>query len=211
MTVFVVTSQQAKSGKTTIAMHLCEGLRKSAKTILLHVSTEGKNFEWAKQEQASFAFEHFERADEHVDMLEKSLEQAKKHYQHVVVDIAGQDAKALRAVLKHADKMLVPSTGLEQDLQPVAEMLALAISLKPYHPELKVYIVFNQIPTETERTELFQRQQLLTDLPHANFLNTVIYQDQQIEALLQQEGNIWQKLARKNDMIDQFVAEILQT
>ena len=211
MTIFVVTGQQAGSGKTTIAMHLCEGLRKHKKTALLHVTHKSYDFEWVKQANAHFSFEHLYIADDHVAMLELRLKQLIHDHEHVVVDIAGYDHAALRIALKYADKILVPTTGIAQDLIQVADMMALAISLKPFHPELQLYILFNKVPSETTQAALQHSQQLLQDIPNAHFLKTIIYHDQEIEKLMQSDATIWQILAQKNKMIDAFVAEILET
>ena len=210
MTIFVVTGQQAGSGKTTIAMHLSEGLRKSAKTALFHVTNKSHDFEWVKQANSNFSFEHLDVSDDHIEMLEVRLKQLMNDHEHLVVDISGHDHAALRTVLKYADKILVPTTGIQQDLNHVAEMMALAIALKPFHPELQLYILFNKVPSETTQAALAHSQQLLQDIPNAHFLKTVIYHDQDIEQLMQTEVNVWKILALKNKMIDAFVKEILQ-
>jgi chromosome partitioning protein len=211
VTTFVVTGQQTGSGKTTIAMHLCEGLRKNTKTALLHVTNKSCEFEWAKQANSNFLFEHLNISDDHTEILEIRLKQLIYEHGHLVVDISGHDHAALRTVLKYADKILMPTTGIEQDVKYVSELIALGIALKPFHPELQLYILFNKVPSETTQAAIEYNYQLLQDNPNATFLKTIIYYDQDIEQLMQSNMNIWERLSQKNNMIDAFINELLET
>ena len=209
MSVFLVSSIQAASGKTTIAMHLAEGLRRQASTALLLIDDTEQGFEWVAAEQPDFSFEYCNTHQMTNAEIEQRLKPLQQNFTHVVIDMSGHDTPLLRSILKTTDKLLIPTTSGQQDLAHVAEMLELAISFKPYQPQLQLFIVFNRIPAQTTLEQLDIGRELLADVPYAHFLNTIIYQDDLFEQRFNDQKNIWQKMSLTHKVMDAFVAEVL--
>lgn len=209
MTVYVITSLKAGSGKTTLAMHLCERLIKRGSVILLNADISTAHFEWAQQHNARLGFEHLEIKENDAEVLDKRLMHLQRQYQNIVVDIAGHDCKALRCVLKQADKMLIPTATGENDLKLVSEMLQLAISIRQFNTQLQVFVVFNKLPVETSANEIEQSKQLLQELPSAHFLNTIIYEHNDFEHAMQNSSCIWQHNNEQGQRLEQLMMELL--
>ena len=175
MGIYVVTSLKRGSGKTTIAQYLSQALSILNKTILLDADLSSANYEWALQQNNHLGFEHINVVENDGNTLDSRIQHLKSLYANIVVDIHGHDSNALRSVLKHANKMIIPTGVTEQDAQLVQEMLALVIAIKQLNTGLQVYIVLNKIPIGTQAEEILEAKRRLQDIPSAKFLNTVIY------------------------------------
>lgn len=175
MGIYVVTSLKRGSGKTTIAQYLSQALSILNKTILLDADLSSANYEWAMQQNNHLGFEHINVVESDSNTLDLRIQHLKNHYANIVVDIHGHDSNALRSVLKHANKIIIPTGLTEQDTRLVQEILALAIAIKQFNTGLQVYIVLNKIPIGTDAEEIIEAKKRLQDIPSAKFLNTVIY------------------------------------
>ncbi|WP_455596002.1 hypothetical protein [Acinetobacter pecorum] len=183
MSIWVIASRKRGSGKTMIAMHITELLRGQSPTLLLDANLEPQGFEWANLKNEKFSFEHLDVLKHDSHSLDHRLDMLKQQFSYIIVDIDGQDTPALRSVLKHADKLIIPSSINPEDSQLETELVQLAIGIAQYNTQLKVYTVLNKVP-EQQLAEMKQTQNLLKNIPGTQFLNTVIYEHQGSQNLL---------------------------
>lgn len=207
--IYVITSLKAGSAKTTIAMHLCEYLKQNHRTMLLDADLSTDHFEWVLQHDKNLAFEHLDVSENDAITLDQRIQHLQKQYDKIVVDIDGYDSKALRSVLKHAHKMIIPTGVAEQDIQLLAEMVELAIAMKQSNPYLRVYVLLNKIPMQTEAQEIEQANQLLQDMPGIRFLNTIVYDDASFAQVMQASSCIWKSNPQQGELMDQVLADLL--
>ena len=207
--IYVISSLKAGSGKTTIAMHLCEYLKQNHKTMLLDADLSTDHFEWALQHDKNLAFEHLDVSENDAITLDQRIQHLQKQYDKIVVDIDGHDSKALRSVLKHAHKMIIPTGVTAQDLKLLAEMVELAIAMKQSNPQLRVYVLLNKISMQTEAQEIEQANQLLQDMPGMRFLNTIVYDDSSFVQAMQASQCIWKTQPQQGELMDQVLADLL--
>lgn len=207
--IYVISSLKAGSGKTTIAMHLCEYLKQNHKTMLLDADLSTDHFEWALKHDKNLAFEHLDVSENDAITLDQRIQHLQKQYDKIVVDIDGHDSKALRSVLKRAHKMIIPTGVTAQDLKLLAEMVELAIAMKQSNPQLRVYVLLNKIPMQTEAQEIEQANQLLQDMPGMRFLNTIVYDDSSFVQAMQASQCIWKTQPQQGELMDQVLADLL--
>ncbi|MCO8090900.1 hypothetical protein [Acinetobacter pseudolwoffii] len=184
MSIWVVASRKRGSGKTTIAMYINELLRGQGATLLIDANLEPYGYEWANLKNKQFSFEHLDILKQDGRSLDHRLELLKQQFAYIIVDIDGQDTSALRSVLEHADKLIIPSSINPEDIQLETELVQLAIGIAQYNTQLKIYTVLNKIPEQQQLAEMKQTQHLLKHMPGAQFLNTVIYEHQSYHHLL---------------------------
>lgn len=211
MTIFVVASAKGESGKTTIAMNITEFLRAQARTLFIDTDLQQRGFEWAKLNNKTFDFEHIDIQQDDTYTLDHRLETIKQHFEYVVVDIDGHDSKALRSVLKHADKLIIPISNDPIDIQLHAELLEIAIGMVQYNTKLKVYTLLNRLPKNSDLTDIEKTQNLLQDLPSTHFLNTVLYEDAAYGDAMATGKSIWDQSGHAIDQFDRLMFELLKT
>ncbi|RKG33696.1 ParA family protein [Acinetobacter tianfuensis] len=209
MSIYVIASLKAGSGKTTLAMHLCESLMTLGSVMLLDADLTTDHFEWALQQDQRLAFEHLDVKEDDAQLLDQRLKNLQKQYMHIVVDIAGHDSKALRSVLKHADKMLIPAGLSEEDLKLAAQMQALAIAVHQYNTKMQVYLVFNKLPANTSSADIEQSKMLLQELPGAHFLNTIIYEHQDFENAMKASSCVWKHNLEQGEKMEKLLFELI--
>lgn len=212
MGIFVVASAKGKSGKTTIAMHVSEFLRAQGRTLFIDTAINQGGFEWAKLNAKHFDFEHINLQSSDAHTLEQRLKTQAKYFDFIVVDIDGQDSKALRSALMHADKLIIPISTQLEDIELHDELLEVAIGVVQYNTKLKVYTVLNRVPEDLNIESLqASQQQLLSELPSAHFLNTVIYEDEAYREARQNGISIWEQSTKASTQFDALMFELLKT
>jgi|SRR5690606_973660 len=184
MSIWVVASRKRGSGKTTIAMYITALLREKGATLLIDANLEPNGYEWANLKNKQFSFEHLDIFKQDAHSLDQRLDRLKQQFSYIIVDIDGQDTPALRSVLKHADKLIIPSSIHPQDVQLETELVQLAIGIAQYNTQLKIYTVLNKMPEQQQLAEIQQTQNLLKNISGTQFLNTVIYAHQSCHHLL---------------------------
>lgn len=165
-------------------MKIAEYLRAQGRTLFIDTDLEQHGYEWAKLNHQQFDFEHLDVAENDGKLLEIRLEKAKAHFDFIVLDIDGHDTRALRSVLKHADKLMIPVSQQAEDVALHANLLQIAMGMLQYNSTLQIYSLQNakdQSPTESDQSE---SQKLLSNLPNAHFLNTIVYREENINAAL---------------------------
>lgn len=210
MTIFVVASAKGESGKTTIAMNITEFLRAQGKTLLIDTDIKQRGFEWAKLHNKAFDFEHLDVQQDDTYTLDHRIETLQQHFEYIVVDIDGHDSKALRSVLKHADKLIVPISNAPEDLELHAQLLEIAIGIVQYNTKLKVYTLLNRVAESTDMREIKNTQNLLQDLPTTHFLNTILYEDTAFNDAMATGKSIWEQSAKASAQFDQMMFELLK-
>ena len=209
MTIYLISSSVRQSGKTTLATNLTAHLSRQGRTILLDIDAKQTAYQWALQSSLNFESEHLIFEPNNADMLKQRLIQLKPHYAHIVIDADGTDSKAFRSLMFLADKMIIPVSSSARDQQHLSEMLQLAIAIKQFNSELQIYIVLNNVKSETDKQEIENTKRLLKNLPTVRFLNSIIYEDEDFKAALESGQSIWQKNAQSAAAFDQFVLELL--
>lgn len=210
MSIWVVASRKRGSGKTTIAVHLTKSLRGQGSVMLIDANLEGHDYEWANQSNKLFSFEHLDIAKQDGHSLDHRLKMVKQRFDHIVVDIDGQDTPALRSVLKHADKLIIPNSINPEDIQLENELVQLAIGIAQYNTQLKVYTVLNKLPDQHQLSELIQTQDLLKNIPGTQFLNTVIYEDQAYQNMLLNGKSIWEDQSNLGHNFQRIIQELIE-
>lgn len=208
MTIFVVTSPKRGSGKSTLAMNLTEYLRVQDSTLYIDTDDNKQNFEWVALHRTGFGFEHISLKD-YPDELAYRIEKTKTQYDDIVIDIAGHDSYALRSVLMQADKLIIPMSADAKDQDMYSEMLQLAISVAQFNTQLKVYGVLMRVPQQIEITQLEANQNLLKDIPAAQFMNTIIYEDKAFDDAKDLGRSIWEHSPEQGRCFDQFIQELM--
>ncbi len=210
MSIWVVASRKRGSGKTTIAIHLTKSLRALGSVMLIDANLEGHDYEWVNPSDKLFSFEHLDVEKQDGHSLDHRLEMVKQHYDHIIVDIDGQDTPALRSVLKHANKLIIPSSIDPEDIQLETQLVQLAISISHYNGQLKVYTVLNKLPEQHQLSELIQTQDLLKNMPGTQFLNTVIYENEAYQNMLLNGKSIWEDQSDFGHNFQKMIQELME-
>lgn len=210
MGLYLISSNVAKSGKTTLATQMTQTLSNDQKTILLDIDEKKSAYHWATQNSRQFDYEHLIFSEDDHTFLKNRIDQLKKYYQHIVIDADGKDTPALRSILMGTDKLIIPVKNLQQDFHLMNELIQIAIAVKQINTDLQIYVVMNHQTTSLVQDQIDQQRSLLEELP-IHFLNTLIYEDADYVTALQEGQHIWQLNQHAAEVFDQFMQELHET
>ena len=207
VTTFVITSQQAEIGKTTLALYLSEGLRKLDYTVLLNIRHQHAEFKWVKKSSPHFAFEHLYISSEQIELLKIRLDQLRENYRYMVVDLEEGNNQTLGSTLQAADYLIIPTDASLKSLKHVTELVAW-IELRPLHANLPCFIVFNNVSLEMTALDLDESREIFNDNPNITCLKTILYADNNLKEAFCSEQDIWQNLEKPHPQMADLMAEI---
>lgn len=86
--------------------------------------------------------------------VRKAILDLATRYECVIVDAGGRDSEELRTAMTAANKMLIPLTPSQNDLETVEHVYSLVRLAKDFNQELSASIVLNKASTHAAKTEI---------------------------------------------------------
>lgn len=98
-----------------------------------------------------------------------------KHYDHVIVDAAGDDNQEMRTAMTRADLMIVVLRPSQLDVETLEEFTDVIDAAKDFNPGLQVRSLISQAPTNHNETETVDVGEFIVEFPQIKPLETVVY------------------------------------
>jgi len=163
------------AGKTTAAINVATALAHAgSKVILVDADKQRSAAKW-----------HARRVDAgHVPamtLVEKqgnvhaAIADLDKHFDHVIVDAAGDDNQEMRTAMTVADLMIVVLRPSQLDVETLEEFTEVIDSAKDFNPDLQVRSLISQAPTNHNETETVDVAEFIVEYPQVKPLETVLY------------------------------------
>lgn len=163
------------AGKTTAAINTATALAHTgAHVILVDVDKQRSAAKWharrveAGQEPAMTLVE--KQGNVYATIVDLD-----KHYDHVIVDAAGDDNQEMRTAMTAADLMIVVLRPSQLDVETLEEFTDVIDTAKDFNPELQVRSLITQAPTNHNETETVDVTEYIVEFPQVKPLETVLY------------------------------------
>lgn len=146
--VIAIGNQKGGSGKSTIALNLAIKLLEFSDKVLVMDTDPQKSIESFTNIRESRndceKLPHFTLTNRTGNITE-SLKQMVGIYDYVVIDTRGSDSQESRKAMICADKLLVPTTPSQLDIDVLIENLGRVKEIKDINENLSVSILMNKI------------------------------------------------------------------
>ena len=200
------------AGKTTAAINVATALAHGgASVIIADVDKQRSAAKW-----------HARRVDHGhqpaMTLVEKqgnvyaTLIDLDKHYDHVIVDAAGDDNQEMRTAMTAADLMIVVLRPSQFDVETLEEFTGVIDSAKDFNPDLSVRSLISQAPTNHNETETVDVGEFIVDYPQVKSLETVLYTRKAFRDSLADGRGVVEltgtKAKKARDEIEELVAEV---
>lgn len=129
-------------GKSTLALNLAAGLSALGDVLAVDGDRQGTLLAAIGQRpegERSIAAAHWIDGQ----LLRAQVAQARKKYEHIIIDAGGRDSTAMRAGLMVADVVLIPFQPRSFDVWAVNDMAALVAEAHAMRDGLQVWTVLN--------------------------------------------------------------------
>jgi len=163
------------AGKTTAAINVATALAHQGKSVML-VDVD---------KQRSAAKWHARRIDsgqqppmalvEKQGNTHRAIAELAEHYDHVIVDAAGDDNQEMRTAMTAADLMIVVLRPSQLDVETLEEFTGVIDTARDFNEGLEVRSLLSQAPTNHNETETVDVSEFLVDFPQVKPLETVLY------------------------------------
>lgn len=151
--ITLVGGTKGGPGKSTVATNIGAALAHQGKSVILVDADK----------QRSLAKWHARRVDAGVEpamtLVEKrgnvhaALRDLDKLYDHVIVDVAGDDNQEMRTAMTAADLMIVVLRASQFDVETLEEFDEVISTARDFNPDLEVRSLLSQAPTNHNETE----------------------------------------------------------
>lgn len=163
------------AGKTTVAINVATTLASTgASVVIVDADKQRSSAKWhARRIEAG----HMPA----MTLVEKQgnvhamVTDLKKHYQHVIVDAAGDDNQEMRTAMTAADLMIVVLRPSQLDVETLEEFTDVIDTAHDFNPDLRVRSLLNQAPTNHNETETVDVAEYLVEFPQVQPLETALY------------------------------------
>ncbi|MGC8697895.1 MAG: ParA family partition ATPase [Halothiobacillus sp.] len=140
----LIVNQKGGTGKTTLSVNLSSGFNQRGATVLLDADPQGSASHWAKISRDATDLAPIERVA--AGAVQDRLKNLSATHRYVLVDCPPHlDSDLLRQVLSQVDLVLIPIQPSPLDLWASIGMAALVHEAHISHPQLRAYLVLNQI------------------------------------------------------------------
>lgn len=163
------------TGKTTTAINVATCLAKDGRSVIIVDADK----------QRSAAKWHARRVDNELEpvitLVEKqgnvfaAVRDLDRHYDHVIVDVAGDDNQELRTAMTAAHRMIIVLRPSQLDVETLEEFTEVIDTARDFNPELEVRSLISQAPTNHNETETVDVAEFIVDFPQITPLETVLY------------------------------------
>lgn len=95
-------------------------------------------------------------------------------YEYVLIDAGGADSKELRTAMLTADRLYVPLSVSQFDLETLESLVGTIDQAKEINENLNVYAILSKAPTNPVINEIAEARELLADVPYITLCDTII-------------------------------------
>lgn len=163
------------AGKTTAAINIATALAHAgARVMVVDVDKQRSAAKWhARRVEAGH--EPAMTLVEKQGNVHATIVDLDKHYDHVIVDAAGDDNQEMRTAMTAADLMIVVLRPSQLDVETLEEFTDVIDTAKDFNPGLQVRSLISQAPTNHNETETVDVTEYIVEFPQVKPLETVLY------------------------------------
>lgn len=152
--ILAIIGEKGGSGKSCIAQNLAVlRRRRGHRVLLLDADPHRNTVEWGLEREQNTTLISLHVEEAHGDIRPLLLDRA-RHFDTIIVDVAGADSDAMRAALAVATHVLLPFRPKRRDLRTLPNMAAIIGEALEGNPELIVRSVITQVnalPSQVKR------------------------------------------------------------
>lgn len=153
--IIAIASTKGGVGKSTLAIQFAAALitlQPTAKVIIMDGDPQASVLNWGRWRAEKEIMPYIEVQALAQHGIKAILEQKRREYDYIIIDVGGSDNPSLRRSLIHADKVVVPSSLDPVERIHTIDMMALIDEAKnEYNDKLEPWLILNRIRATSER------------------------------------------------------------
>lgn len=140
--IISVINQKGGVGKTTLSIHLADGLAKRGRNVVLvDADAQSSSLLWSAKREGDTLFPVFGMPKE---TLYQEIRGLASKFDDIVIDGPPRVASVLKAAIAAADAVLVPVKPSSLDVWAATDVVALLEEVRQFKPDLQAKFVINE-------------------------------------------------------------------
>lgn len=145
--IFSVINQKGGVGKTTLSIHIADGLSKRGhKVALIDADSQSSSLLWSASRSGDTLFPVMGMPKE---TLYQEIQSLRDSFDDIVIDGPPRVAKILKAAIAAADFVLVPVKPSSLDVWAATDVVTLIEEVRTFRPDLRAAFVINERRSNT--------------------------------------------------------------
>lgn len=160
-------------GKTTVAINLGVALALDGQQVLFVDADKQRTLSKWHARRVENGHEPRMTLIEKRGNLHAVIADLAQHYDHVIVDVAGDDNEEMRTAMTIADQLIVVLRASQFDAETLEEFADVITTAKNFNPTLAARALFSQVPTNAFETETEDVNEYVREFEEVTALSTV--------------------------------------
>lgn len=210
--IIAVGNEKGGTGKTTTATNLAAiAAGRGIDVVLVDGDTQGSSLSWSAMRKEYEVEPNVPVIAIHGKTMAKELQDLKKRYQLIIVDVGGRDSVELRGAMVVADHLISPTQASQFDLWAFSRLANTVNECSAINPNLQVSVVLTRASTNPKISESQEARDFLGDLEGLHVSEVVIrdriaYRKAAIAGMSVTEYGVDAKAsAEMNDLFDKTI------
>lgn len=172
--IILLGGNKGGPGKTTVAINLgCALAAQGSSVMFIDADKQRTLAKWHARRIENGHEPQMALVEKRGNLYATIAEQA-KHYDYVIVDVAGDDNEEMRTAMTIATLLIVVLRPSQFDAETLEEFAPLVTTARNFNPNLDARALFSQVPTYNGETESEDVSEYVQEFPELTTMTTTI-------------------------------------
>lgn len=172
--IILLGGSKGGPGKSTVGLNLALGLALEGHSSMLIDADKQRTLAKWHARRIEHGHQPALALVEKRGNLYATIAEQSKHYDYVIIDVAGDDNEEMRTAMTITDLLLIVIQPSQFDAETLEEFAPLVTTARSFNPELQAKALFSRVPTYNGETETEDVEDYVAGYDELSALTTTV-------------------------------------